>query len=764
MNILCITGSHESDLAFVEQLLIQHGADAAKPSQRDPYVTVGYWHVQASKRFIEQGSIANDDDHARLGRVWEQMASDIFMANLDNPLWCWTDTRSVRFLPFWLDFDPSIRFILVSTTPERYLAQAIEHGSESLDLDALMKGWAEHHMRMLRFYHQHPDRVVLVDIDDCVSNPKGFITACEGALGLALAAQQTNAMTEPPTMVSPLARFLGLQLFQQADLDRDYQSLKHEIAASLNPIEKTAAVNGTPAIAQAIDAYRSMQTQTSELKLSLETRQSQLKVTTVQELEDALKENELLLAQLHAVYEELEKVCLEKQDVERQIKEGKRKSNKANTHIVPSQEVEVLNKEKNNLIKQLDDILKEKSELSAQLKDSQEEGKLMLTQLHQFQEELENYFLEYQDSQNKLQLVESRYKGLTQRFPDFLEFDSVDLTCYKPTEGDLTHWEIKNLEAVGRQIPAVEFSTFLENGRVGILLPQEVEGRRVLSRWPGRSGAVHITVALFGDDDTAFERVGYLQSLSQSDLDLVIALTKVMRQALDTKSVNGLPSGYPVEEVKTALEDFATEINQLPPILRYETISLKREQVNPDYEHLWVSLKHVSFGSMKLLDFDFRVSCANVRPNAFGLHPKLEFAEASGRAALKGWFNESYDDFGAKLELRFAIPSAMDLEIWRQLLPEDQAFLSALINQIPEMLASLQQDGVRLKRDWHDWDLMAQHTQRIFNLTTTPLDLEIDADEIEDEEAGMDADEDVPVATSVKRRSRTTTTKRVKRS
>ena len=708
MNILCITGSHQTDLAFIQQLLLEHGVETAKPSQRDPSVTMSYWHDQASKRFLEQGSTEGDASPARLGRVWEQMASDIFMANLDNPLWGWADTRSGGFLPFWLDFDPAIRFILVTAAPERYLAQAIEHGRESFNVDALMKEWAEHHIRMLRFYHEHSDRVVLVDMDDCVFNPAGFIKACEQTLGLTLSDQGTKAANEPPATVSPLARFLGLQLFQQIESSRDYQSLRHEILASLTPIEKTAAANGAPSVAEAIDIYRAAHAQVSELKDSLETEQSQLKVTTAQDLE----------AEFRNV-----------------------------------RDVESHSDSNNNT-----------ADLRAQLKDAQEEGELLLTQLHQVQEELENYFLKYQDSQNKLQLVESRYQRLTQRFPDFFEFESIELTSYKPKQHHHTQWKIKNLEAVGRQVPAVELSTFLENGRVGITLPRDVEGRRLLSRWPGRPDSDHITVALFGDDDTALERVEVLQSLSQSDLDLVIALAKVIRQALETNSVNGLPPGYPVEDVKTALQDLALEINDLPPILRYDTISLKREQVNPDYEHLWVSLKHVSFGSMKLLDFDFRVSCANVRPNAFGLHPKLEFAEASGRAALKGWFDESYDDFGAKLELRFAIPSAMDLEIWRQLPPEDQAFLTALINQIPHMFASLQQDGVRLKRDWRDWDLMAQQVQRIFNLTTTPLDLEIDANEIEDEEAVIDAGADVPVATPVKRRSRTTPTKRGKRS
>ena len=119
--------------------------------------------------------------------------------------------------------------------------------------------------------------------------------------------------------------------------------------------------------------------------------------------------------------------------------------------------------------------------------------------------------------------------------------------------------------------------------------------------------------------------------------------------------------------------------------------------------------------------FEFRLSAANVGPKRFGTHPKLEFPEHVGQAPFANWFDESYDDFGAKLELRFALPDAMDITIWGRLAAPDQAFLLAVVRQLPGMLATLQHAGTKLKRAWGDWILMANEVQRVVGLRVAAL-------------------------------------------
>jgi hypothetical protein len=159
----------------------------------------------------------------------------------------------------------------------------------------------------------------------------------------------------------------------------------------------------------------------------------------------------------------------------------------------------------------------------------------------------------------------------------------------------------------------------------------------------------------------------------------------------------------------------------MPSVFRFDELTLMREQVNHDYEHLWLNFRHVAIGNKRLLDFDFRISCANLRPKVFGQFPKLEFPETSGRAAITEWFDESYDDFGPKLELRFALPESMDMQVWERLSASDREFLEALVQQMPAFLSELETSGLKLKRSWDDWQQLVREVGRILKVGSDNL-------------------------------------------
>jgi hypothetical protein len=195
-------------------------------------------------------------------------------------------------------------------------------------------------------------------------------------------------------------------------------------------------------------------------------------------------------------------------------------------------------------------------------------------------------------------------------------------------------------------------------------------------------------------------------------------IVSALIKSLDTPSLLRCSDGVVIDQTPTALRTLQERLAEVPAVFRFDTLTLKREQVNPDYEHLWFNFQHVSIGEKRLLDFDFRVSCANVRPNSFGGYPKLEFPEASGRAAISGWFDEAYDDFGAKLELRFALPGSMDMAVWDRLSLSDQAFVRQLISQLPALLSALEGSGVKVKRGWSAWHELAKNMGNICDACT----------------------------------------------
>ncbi|AEY02697.1 chromosome segregation ATPase-like protein [Oceanimonas sp. GK1] len=183
-------------------------------------------------------------------------------------------------------------------------------------------------------------------------------------------------------------------------------------------------------------------------------------------------------------------------------------------------------------------------------------------------------------------------------------------------------------------------------------------------------------------------------------------LKKQQQTAESTKSLGALPRLWSGK--KTVL-----------PKLNFSELQLRHVQVNPDYEHLWFSLKNPEFGKHQLPQWQFRLSCAAIRPGQFGSQPKLEFPKQP-QQLLGNWFAESQDDFGEKLELRFALPDAMDKGLWKKLGTKDQQLLQALINQLPTMLQQAQQLRPTLSRSWQDWHSLAEDVQRIYALKAKP--------------------------------------------
>ena len=148
------------------------------------------------------------------------------------------------------------------------------------------------------------------------------------------------------------------------------------------------------------------------------------------------------------------------------------------------------------------------------------------------------------------------------------------------------------------------------------------------------------------------------------------------------------------------------------PKLEFEGVQLRNEQVNPDYEHLWISLQSPSFGERLAEQWHFRISCAGVKPSEFGQQPKLELPEQSDQL-LTNWFAESESEHGRKLELRFALPNAMDTGVWKQIQADDQQLIKALCQQLPDIVAALKNQNTYITRDWSDWEALAANMKRI---------------------------------------------------
>jgi len=776
MKTLCITGVHSAELSYIEAIFVQAGMALPRPSQRNETLTMSSWHDQIQSRIQE---ITSEQGPVELGRVWEQLASDLFVANLDQPVWGWSNVQSIALLDFWQAFDPQLRFVLVTSSAQRFIANALESGEAMPALSVLLEQWAAQHLQILQFYHRFPQKAVLVDIDHCIDNPAGLLKVCQQSWQLDLS--KVHFPNQPAPTFSTMSRFLAESLSQT---DKQWLPLQNELLSSATPIGTLWKQPSQIGIGDAVRAYRDekpkviepsvstkeleqlraaqsalteLQARTQELNTQLndahaqrEQSAAQLK-DTQEQMKDTKEEVELLLAQLHQVQEELENYFLKYQDSKKDAESTeatvkvlnnekdalKAQLDKSLADLKSSSSAlsaakSALNEQQKRaqeLNTQLNDARTQREQLDAQLKDSQEqrkdtqeEAELLLAQLHQVQEELENYFLKYQDSKQELEVADMRWKRMLQRVPDYFDIGSVEVQCIEGVGTETLRWRLKGLEAAGRKLPELELTSFIVDGIAGLEIPRRMGEHKVIQRWPAVAASDDaLVIAWIGDAQADDKLTETLRQLGRSDWDLIQVIITALITALNTPAMLKRGEGIILDYTPKALSNLQSKLGQMPSVFRFDELTLMREQVNHDYEHLWLNFRHVAIGNKRLLDFDFRISCANLRPKVFGQYPKLEFPETSGRAAITEWFDESYDDFGPKLELRFALPESMDMQVWELLSASDREFLETLVQQMPAFLSELETSGLKLKRGWDDWQQLVREVGRILKVGSDNL-------------------------------------------
>jgi hypothetical protein len=166
----------------------------------------------------------------------------------------------------------------------------------------------------------------------------------------------------------------------------------------------------------------------------------------------------------------------------------------------------------------------------------------------------------------------------------------------------------------------------------------------------------------------------------------------------------------------------------LPTLLRYDAVKLKRELINPDYEHLWLEIKGMGLGGRTWPKFEIRIGAAMVERNGFSQFPKFEIPLIDGiKKPFDSWYAESQDDSGAKLELRFSLQKQVfDTSVWSRLDSPDKILFLRLIYSMPDVLLRLQAEHVAIHRPWTSWIDLAKSAMQVIEVNRTaakPKDL-----------------------------------------
>ncbi len=642
MPAICITGMDQDNLDLVEGILQKAGMSSSLPATRNPDFDIKSLHAQIVKNA--------QSDHETFSRtqtvslLCQQLASDIFLSNLKQNVWGWADERSFSFLEFWASFDYDLFFIIVLTSPERYVFKHFTEDLSEETIIALLTKWELAQQQILNAYRKLPARILLFDFDDILAHQDFFLQQCSSRLGIDLSSSS----------ISPISR--------QQD-DADYIGLVRNIIAIYPPAE--AVYNKILGVTIKYDETRHVEPSTGSLYRPIVSA-----INTIKSLQSVISD---LNSKLHLA-----------------------------PQAPPSREP---------LPVPQDTQIRKQSLLADRLKRIVKENKYILNQLHDAQENAEKLLAKNAGLQNKLKAFEKRWTRMLQKFPYAYDFDSIDIK-QSATESPLRmSFLMKGLKLASTFYGSLAFDINFSNDASEIRFDISDDNSVVLLL-PSSLLQCYEYQSFSETFASSFDRSKpHLYSLTSTNFDLLrIALSIIHEQAEPLSRIE-FPSDNARSVFAQSIVHLASALDTLPSVFRFDKATVVRSVVNPTYEHLWFTLDNARCLREKYKTFEFRLSCAEITENAFGKYPKLEFPE--GNAMLDSWFSESSDDFGPKLEIRFALPDAFDLDVFTTLSDHDKTIVASLSFQLPHIIAQIQQSKFQIQRDWNDWLTVAYGIQDI---------------------------------------------------
>lgn len=375
MQMLIVCGSPWCNLDHALAHLKTAGMADPLPAKGGSITTMEEWHRRlfATRTDTAQALIP--------GRAWELAAGEIFLANWEQTLWGWADSRNSLLLDFWLNFDAQTRFVLIHTPAADALVNAaMQSTAQDFDPAQVLDSWCQHQDRMLQFYLRHRERCAWLLNLQPSQGSEGHAEPAESE-----ASGQLEAMLSGPWPVALNLPSAFMARPQNAD---PAIALLHDLAlkAVKNHAQATALQN--------------------EVWASLPDQDSHTPATSHSDVTPRAAELMVMVQQV---------AVLQVNELQQQLKAARQdhaEASQENTALLA--QLEATEKAKSDLGQQLDRAHQDQAEAS-------QENELLLAQLHQVQEELERNFLELSEHKQLLhtetlarQELEAKLKAETQ--------------------------------------------------------------------------------------------------------------------------------------------------------------------------------------------------------------------------------------------------------------------------------------------------------------------------------------------------------------
>lgn len=370
---------------------------------------------------------------------------------------------------------------------------------------------------------------------------------------------------------------------------------------------------------------------------------------------------------------------------------------------------------KHEIVKQKPEVSPEKevdrSSIELGINLYKEENQLILNNMFLVQEELEKQLNE----NNRLRLVDQQYVSrldrLKKSYPYILEYESISITsCDQVSEEPFIEFEINEAVLRNENQVNLKFKFLLNGSSTGIKLFSNSSEQSLSKKYT-------LIPNLILGDKTSY---GDFLKLRTLDWDAYLFAAHLLRDFVENGWKGFVPDQIDQFFWTSCFMKFTKDFERLPAAFRFDRVELKNQQINQDYEHIWFELSNVSFGNLRLPEFEFRLSAANiqeVKKDFFSEYPKLEVPLIKNiNKPFSSWFAESHDDFGEKFELRFDLRSQrFDLKVWDQLSIDDAHLIFGLILILPLVLSKLNKN-TSLNHSVKDWVKLSTEMHKVLKL------------------------------------------------
>ncbi len=186
MKIIVICGHPNSGYEGVHQVLTQAGLGLPKTSRRE-LISSEDLHEKIFNSYGVDVKRLDSIAPIKMGKIWQYLAIDLFMGNMEQTNWGWANDKSTWLLDFWKDQDPHVSFILAYSAPEYVLAKALTNRDiTSTEIDVVLASWIAYQNEILRFYKQNSERCLLVNSVATGQDPSILVTKVNSTFSLEL--------------------------------------------------------------------------------------------------------------------------------------------------------------------------------------------------------------------------------------------------------------------------------------------------------------------------------------------------------------------------------------------------------------------------------------------------------------------------------------------------------------------------------------------------------------------------------------------------